>query len=77
MVTLINNNGVLKPQQGLVQVDRSASVTVSLSLRDQRITNAREWTSDKQLAVTTENNARGVALTIAPGGIAIVELSSH
>ncbi len=77
VVTLINNNGVLKPQQGLAQVDRSASVTVSLSLRDQRITSAREWTSDRQLAVTTENNARGVALTIAPGGIAIVERSSH
>ncbi len=34
VVTLINNNGVFKPQQGLAQVDRRAYVNVSISLRN-------------------------------------------
>jgi hypothetical protein len=32
VVTLINNKGVFKPQQGMAQVDRSAYVTAALSL---------------------------------------------
>jgi len=33
IVTLLNNNGVLKPQQGMAQVDRSASVTVTITMK--------------------------------------------
>ncbi|HEX8422108.1 MAG TPA: hypothetical protein VF634_01790, partial [Pyrinomonadaceae bacterium] len=46
LVTLINNRGVLKPQQGLAQVDRRASVEVTLSLRGKTIRQASEWTLD-------------------------------
>jgi hypothetical protein len=34
IVTLLNNNGVLKPQQGMAQVDRSASVTVTITMKN-------------------------------------------
>lgn len=74
VVTLINNNGVFKPQQGMAQVDRSAAVTASLSLRGQLIQGAREWTGDQQLDVGMEGK---VTLKIAPGGIAIVELTTR
>ena len=72
VVTLINNNGVMKPQQGMAQVDRSAVVTVTLALRGQAIKSAREWTDNKALDV---NKQGAVTVTIPPGGVAIVELS--
>jgi hypothetical protein len=70
IVTLINNNGVLKPQQGMAQVDRSAVVAASISLRGQVIQSAQEWTNDRKLEV----NEGKVNLSVAPGGIAVVEL---
>jgi hypothetical protein len=37
IVTLLNSNGVFKPQQGMAQVDRTASVTVTITMkRDER-----------------------------------------
>jgi hypothetical protein len=33
IVTLLNNNGVSKPQQGMAQVDRSASVNVTITIK--------------------------------------------
>ncbi|MFN2455856.1 MAG: DUF4350 domain-containing protein [Pyrinomonadaceae bacterium] len=74
VVTLINNNGVFKPQQGLAQVDRRASVDVSLNLRGKAVGQAHEWTEDKQLPVNFENKQGVVKLNIAPGGVAVVEL---
>ena len=74
IVTLINNNGVLKPQQGLAQIDRRASVDISLSLRGKAIREAREWTSEKQLPLSLENKRSVVKCRIAPGGVAVVEL---
>jgi hypothetical protein len=70
VVTLLNNNGVYKTQQGMAQVDRNAYVNVSISLRGERIQSASEWLSDATLKVDA-NNAH---LRIAPGGVAIVEL---
>ena len=67
MVTLLNNNGVFKPQQGMAQVDRSAYVNVTIS---GQIQSATEWISGAPLK---PNNGM-VSLQIAPGGIAIVEL---
>lgn len=75
VVTLINNRGVIKPQQGLAQVERGANVEVKLSLKGKSIAQAREWTEEKALEVTTENNLSTVKLNLAPGGIAVVELS--
>ena len=70
VVTLINNNGVFKPQQGLAQVDRTAYVTATISLDGAQIRKAFEWISDREVEVQNQN----VAVTIAPGGVAIVEL---
>ncbi|HWS99915.1 MAG TPA: hypothetical protein VN256_06685 [Pyrinomonadaceae bacterium] len=75
VVTLINNKGVWKPQQGMAQVDRTASVEVTLSLKDQAIGQATEWTEDKRLDLSREGGAGVVKLTLAPGGVAVVELA--
>jgi hypothetical protein len=73
VVTLFNNDGVFKPQQGLGQVDRKAIVNVKLSLRGESILKTTEWTSDQPLAIASQNG-QSVNLTIAAGGIAVVEL---
>jgi hypothetical protein len=70
VVTLFNDNGVVKPQQGLAQVDRSAIANATISLRNQKIAQANEWLSDKKLSVKDAT----VQLAIPAGGIAIVEL---
>ena len=70
VVTMLNNNGVFKPQQGMAQVDRSAYVNVSITLTGQQIRSANEWTSDSLLKV----EAGSVSVRIAPGSLAIVEL---
>jgi hypothetical protein len=75
VITIFNDNGVLKPQQGLAQVDRRASVEVKLSLRGFQIASANEWTSNQSLETQGQGTAgRGVTVTIPPGGVAVVEL---
>lgn len=75
VVTLFNDNGVFKPQQGLAQVDRSATVTVTVSLRGTGIANAGEWTSNQPLAVERRNGAADrVTVRVGAGGVAVVEL---
>lgn len=74
VVTLLNDNGVFKPQQGLAQVDRAANATVKLSLRDQVFSNARDWISDRELPVFSQSGRKIAELTIPAGGIAVVEL---
>jgi hypothetical protein len=71
IITLFNDEGVFKPQQGLAQVDRSASVNVKISLHGQSVASATEWLSDARLSVQNRSQVR---VTIPPGGIAIVEL---
>jgi len=68
VVTLLNNNGVFKTQQGMAQVDRSAYVNVTIS--GKQIQRATEWTND---AVLKPNNGV-VSVQIPPGGLAIVEI---
>jgi hypothetical protein len=70
VVTMFNNNGVFKPQQGMAQVDRSAYVNVTISLPGLPIQSATEWTSDTLLKVEKGN----LNVQIAPGSLAIVEL---
>ncbi len=72
VVTLLNNNGVYKTQQGMAQVDRNAYVNVSISLRGEKIQSATDWISDAALKVDANN----VNLRIPPGGIAVVELKT-
>ncbi len=78
VVSLLNNNGVFKPQQGLAQVDRSAVATATISLRGAAVSRGREWISDRVLEI---NRATGmpdsVTVKIAPGGVAIVELEAR
>jgi hypothetical protein len=68
VVTLINNNGVFKPQQGMAQVDRTAKVTAAINFRG--VVSASDWVSEKRLSI----NGDTVNVEIAPGGIAVVEL---
>jgi hypothetical protein len=70
IVTLLNNNGVYKTQQGMAQVDRNAYVNVSITLRGDKVLSASDWISDAALKADANN----VNLRIAPGGIAVVEL---
>jgi hypothetical protein len=70
VVTLLNNNGVFKTQQGMAQVDRSAYVNVTISLSGKQIQRASEWTTDTSL----KPNSNTVTIQIAPGGVAIVEV---
>jgi len=77
VVTLFNNNGVFKPQQGLAQVDRSAYVTASISLAGRQMQKAIDWMSEKDVEVKSQNGQNTVTVSIAPGGVAIIELRSR
>ncbi|HEY0101170.1 MAG TPA: hypothetical protein VGB76_19760 [Pyrinomonadaceae bacterium] len=74
LVTLINNHGVFKPQQGLAQIDRRASVEVTLSLRGKTIRQAREWTLDAPIEVGRAANVSAVKVVVPPGDLKIIEL---
>ena len=73
-VTLINNRGVYKPQQGLAQVNRQEAVEVRLDLRGKGIERASEWTEEEALSVVPGAGGDSVRLLIPPGGLRVVEL---
>jgi hypothetical protein len=78
VVTLFNDNGVFKPQQGLATVDRAAIVSVNISLRGVGIASASEWTSNQPLTVRRrEGPADSVRITIPAGSVAVVELQTN
>ena len=77
VVTLINNNGVYKPAHGMAQVDRSAYVTTTISLPGKQIQSAVDWVGDKELEAKTVNGQSGVTVTVAPGGVSVVELKTR
>ena len=66
IVTLLNNNGVFKTQQGMAQVDRSAYVNVTISLRNAKIQSAIDWITDRAL--------NPESIRISAGGVAVVEI---
>ena len=70
VVTLFNNRGVYKSQQGLGQVNRAESVEVTLEANGAPFKRAAEWTTDEELKVSSG----AVKLNIPPGGVRIVEL---
>ena len=72
VVTLLNNNGVYKTQQGMAQVDRNAYVSVSITLRGEKIQSAIDWISEAALKV----DGNTVNLRTSPGGIAVVALTT-
>lgn len=75
VVTLFNNNGVYKPQQGMAQVDRSAYATATISWRGQKLQNVTEWITDKRMELKNQNGENTAIVTLAPGAVSIVELS--
>jgi hypothetical protein len=77
IVTLFNNNGVLKPQQGLAQVDRTAYVTATISMPSSQVQNAIDWLSDEVVDLKSHNGEKMVTVKIPPGGISIIELSTQ
>jgi hypothetical protein len=72
VVTLLNNNGVFKTQQGMAQVDRNAYVSVGITVSGQPIRSASDWISDQSIPVSGNQ----VTIRIAPGGVAVVELKT-
>jgi hypothetical protein len=81
VVTLINNRGVYKPQQGLAQVNRSEWAQVWLSFEGAHIKSAEEWTENAPLVIygdRPDTNSGGeplsVILSVPPGGVRIVEM---
>ena len=77
VVTLINNNGVYKPQQGMAQVDRNAVVTATVSFPSQEIKTAVDWINEKSIDVKDQNGGSVVSISIPPGGISILELKTQ
>jgi hypothetical protein len=74
VITLLNNNGVFKPQQGMAQVDRKAYVTAMISFPRDSIQKVMDWNTDKGIEITRGATDDTLPVTIAPGGISIVEL---
>jgi hypothetical protein len=75
VVTLINNNGVFKPQQGLAQVDRRAYVDAIVSAPG--ITKATNWIGDTVMEVKSKAGRGDIRVSIAPGGVAVIAVSSE
>ncbi len=76
VVTLFNNNGVYKPQQGMPQVDRNAYVNVLLSIPGKKIQDAVDWISDEKLGVKNQNAEDTVTIRLAPGAVSIIALKT-
>jgi len=74
VVTLINNRGVYKPQQGLAQVRREEAAEVTLEANGATFKRAAEWTTGAELKVATGERGDSLSLTVPPGGVRIVEL---
>jgi hypothetical protein len=74
VVTLINNRGVYKQQQGLAQVNRNESAEVTLEADGALFKRATEWTTGAELKVLNGAQAVSVTLNVPPGGVRVVEL---
>ena len=70
VVTLINNRGVYKPQQGLAQVNRAEAAEVTLEENGASFKRAGEWTTGARLNV----EGGRLSLSVPPGGVRVVEL---
>lgn len=74
VVTLINNRGVYKPQQGLAQVNRAEYAAVRLEADRSLFARAAEWTTGAELKVAGGAAGSSVSLEVPPGGVRVVEL---
>jgi hypothetical protein len=75
VVTLINNRGVYKPQQGLAQVNRNESAEVTLEANGAPFKRAVEWTTGAELKVTRGERGDTAGISVPPGGVRIIELT--
>ena len=75
VVTLINNRGVYKPQQGLAQVNRAEVAGVTIEVSGSELQSANEWTEDATLKTAREGSAARVSIEVPAGGVRIVELT--
>lgn len=73
IITLINNRGVYKPQQGMAEVKRSEFAEVELELRGKKIARAFELTPEGRNEIESEGGS--VLLKVPPGGVRIIELT--
>jgi len=77
IVTLINNRGVYKPQQGLARIERDEAADVSINLRGGKIERASEWTEDARVDIArAQDGSERIAVRVPPGGLRIVELTT-
>ena len=74
VVTLVNNRGVYKPQQGMAQVNRDESEDVWLDVGDAGILSAKEWTENVTLKKRRERGTEWVTVEVPPGGVRVVEI---
>jgi hypothetical protein len=74
LVTLVNNQGVDKTQNGIARVDRRAFVDVRLRTK-LPLQSARELTQPRDLTVETWGDAREVRVRVHPGDVQVVELN--
>jgi hypothetical protein len=74
VVTLINNRGVYKQQQGMAQVNRNESVEVTLELSGAGIKRVSEWTTNAELKAAHGEHGDILNISVPPGGVRIVEL---
>jgi len=70
VVTLVNNRGVTKLQQGLATVDRSETVEATIALGSGSAQSASEWTADEKLSIASGR----ITIRIPPGDVKIVEI---
>jgi hypothetical protein len=76
VITLFNNRGVYKPQQGLASVRRDEAAEVTLEgFPSARFKAAAEWTNGAELKVLRGEHTDTVRLSVPAGGVRIVELT--
>jgi hypothetical protein len=74
VVTLINNRGVYKPQQGLARVERDEAADVTIEMSGAAFATANEWTTDEALTIKRGSRGDSINLSVPSGGVRIVEL---
>src|SRR5579885_2921348 len=72
VVTLINNRGVYKPQQGLARVERDEAADVAVGIAGAKVASAGEWTTGEEVAVKHGEREDIATLKVPAGGVRIV-----
>ena len=73
IVTLINNEGLYKPQLGLARIERGESVPVTLKTK-LPVAQSTEWTSGRKVVWRKDGRWNVTQLTVPVCGIEIIAL---